>query len=107
MELLTRTAGGCRGGVCPKEDRTALARQPAEREAVPGVEAPLWSGTTATIDEAEYLAFPRLAALAEVGWTDRARRDWEGFQPRLAAQGPHETAPGVNVHRDAAIPWTR
>ncbi|MEZ5291440.1 MAG: beta-N-acetylhexosaminidase [Vicinamibacterales bacterium] len=85
-------------------DPVATAGVPAQ--AVLGVEAPLWSETIATIDEAEHLAFPRLAALAEVGWSDAARRGWEEFRLRLAAQGPRLAALGVNFHRDAGVPWT-
>ena len=32
---------------------------------------------------AEYQVFPRLAALAEVGWSSREKRDYEDFHRRL------------------------
>src|SRR4051812_27306705 len=51
-----------------------------------GVEAPLWSETTATRADVDQLVFPRLPAVAEVGWS--ARRDWEDFRARLGAHGP-------------------
>ena len=77
----------------------------ASPEKILGVEAPLWSETTANIRDAEYLAFPRLAAVAEVGWSPMARRDWEGFRIRLGAQGPRWTALGLNFYRAPEIPW--
>ena len=51
-----------------------------------GVEAALWSETTETRDDVDYLVFPRLPAVAEVGWS--ASRDWERFRARLGAHGP-------------------
>ncbi|HXH07519.1 MAG TPA: beta-N-acetylhexosaminidase, partial [Vicinamibacterales bacterium] len=80
----------------------ALVPPPA---AVAGVEAPLWTETVANLRDAEFLAFPRLAAVAEVGWADPARRDWEDFRRRLAAQAPRWTALGVNFYRSPQIPW--
>ena len=39
--------------------------------AILGVEAPIWSETLATMDDLEYMAFPRLAGVAEVAWSPR------------------------------------
>jgi hexosaminidase len=55
--------------------------------------------------DAEYLAFPRLAAVAEVGWSSAAARQWESFRLRLAAQGPRLAALGVNYYRSPQVPW--
>jgi hexosaminidase len=68
-----------------------------------GVEAALWSETTETRDDVDYLVFPRLPAVAEVGWS--ASRDWERFRARLAAHGPLLEQRGVNFHRSAQIAW--
>ena len=48
-----------------------------------GVEAPLWSETTATIQDVEYLAFPRLASIAEIAWSPAGARDAHDFTQRL------------------------
>ena len=72
-----------------------------------GVEAPLWSETIATMRDVEFLALPRLAAIAEVGWSPQARRDWDGFRVRVGAQAPRWTALGVNFYRAPEIPWAR
>lgn len=74
-------------------------------DAVAGVEAPLWSETLGTLDDVEYMAFPRLAGVAEIGWSDPATRDWEGYRLRLGAQAPRWTALGVNFYRAPEIPW--
>jgi hexosaminidase len=77
---------------------------PAPASALLGVEAPIWSETVATIRDVEFLAFPRLLAIAEVGWS-RGERDWNGFRERLGAHGPRLTALGVNFYRSPAVPW--
>jgi len=54
-----------------------------------GVEAPLWTETVRSIADAEYLAFPRLAAVAEIAWSPRdARQPFAEFVRRL---GPLRT----------------
>jgi hexosaminidase len=71
--------------------------------AVLGVEAALWTETVVTMADLEYLAFPRLAALAEVAWSGPG--EWESFRRRLAAQGPGWVRRGVNFHRTPEIDW--
>jgi hexosaminidase len=78
---------------------------PAAASAVLGVEAPIWSETVATIQDVEFLAFPRLLGIAEVGWSPGEKRDWSAFRERLGAHGPRLTALGVNFHRSPAVPW--
>lgn len=75
-----------------------------ERDIV-GVEAPLWSETLSNITAAEYMAMPRLPAIAEVGWTPQASRDWQSFRSRLAAQAPRWHYLGINYYRSPQIPW--
>ncbi|GAB2868497.1 beta-N-acetylhexosaminidase [Actinoallomurus bryophytorum] len=70
-----------------------------------GVEAPLWSETLVTSDDIEYMAFPRLPAIAEIGWSPQAARAWSDFRLRLAAQGPRWTAAGVHFYRSPQVPW--
>ena len=73
--------------------------------AILGVEAPLWTETVANIRDAEFLAFPRLAALAEVAWSRTERRTWDDFKVRLGGQAPRWTALGINFYRSPEIPW--
>ena len=82
---------------------THLAGVPAT--AVLGVEAPLWSETLRDLDDIEYMAFPRLAAIAELGWSPT--RDWESFRTRIGAYGPRWTLRGVDYHRSPQIDWAR
>ncbi len=73
--------------------------------AVLGVEAPLWSETLRDLDDIEVMAFPRLAAIAELGWSSAATHNWASFRERLAAYGPQWTARGVGFHRSPQIDW--
>jgi hexosaminidase len=72
-----------------------------------GIEAPMWSETLTTIREVEWLAFPRLAEVAEVAWSPADRRVWEEFKGRLGAQAPRWTALGVNFYRSPQVNWER
>ena len=70
-----------------------------------GVEAPIWSETLSTMRDVEYLAFPRLAAVAELAWTPQGQRRWDTFKVRLGAQAPRWTALGINFFRAPGIDW--
>jgi hexosaminidase len=72
-----------------------------------GVEAPLWAETLVKLEDYEFMAFPRLVALAEVGWSPRAARNWDTFRLRLGTQGPRLSALGVNYYRSPQVPWVR
>jgi hexosaminidase len=74
--------------------------------AVLGVEAPLWSETLRTLDDIEFMAFPRLPAIAELGWSPTATHDWTSFRARLGAYGPRWTLQGVNFYRSPQVPWS-
>jgi hexosaminidase len=76
--------------------------------AILGIEAPLWSETTRTLDDVEQLVFPRAAAQAEIGWSPRsgALRGWESFRRRLGGLAPLWKAEGIHYHPAADIPWS-
>ena len=59
----------------------------AERlERVRGVEAAQWAELLNEPERfAEYQGYPRLCALAEVGWTQPGQRDWNDFYRRLTS----------------------
>jgi hexosaminidase len=74
-----------------------------------GVEAPLWSETIRTLDDIETMAFPRIAAAAEAGWspaTDASElRTWDSFRERLGSLGPLWTSLGIGFHPSDEIDW--
>jgi hexosaminidase len=93
------------------EVRTAYGWDPATRvtgldpAAVLGVEAPLWSETLRDLDDIEFMAFPRLPAIAELGWSPAASHDWTSFASRLGAYGPRWTARGVDFYPSPQLVW--
>jgi hexosaminidase len=74
-----------------------------------GIEAPLWTETITSIDDAEFMAFPRLGALAEIGWSpppeEGAHRDFGEFGPRLVTFLERFEQLGVDFHRSGDLPW--
>ena len=74
-------------------------------DAIAGVEAPLWSETLGTLEDFEYMAFPRLAGVAELGWTSASLRDWAEYRMRLGAQSARWMVLGINFRRSPLIPW--
>ncbi len=81
----------------------------AEEEGVPessvlGPEAPLWSETLEDINDIEFMAFPRMAGIAELGWSAQGR-SWDEYKERLGAHGPRWDEMSVNYYRDPAVPW--
>ncbi len=74
-------------------------------QSVLGVESALWTETVTSIDDIEYLAFPRLAAIAEIGWSPASTHDWATFRVRLGGQGPRLVALGVDFARTDDVPW--
>ncbi|MDO8501453.1 MAG: beta-N-acetylhexosaminidase [Gemmatimonadaceae bacterium] len=85
--------------------RTAYDWNPATfipgvpESAVLGVEAPLWSETLVKSEDFEFMAFPRLIAVAEVGWTQAGLIEWDGFRRRLEMQTGRLNALGINTPR--------
>jgi hexosaminidase len=73
----------------------------AEAAHIMGAQANLWTEYVLTSKHAEYMTFPRIAALAEIGWTSKENRDWTGFTGRMEKQfGRYERA-GINYSRSA------
>ncbi len=74
-------------GIVPLEQ--AYSWDPSEtlagidESAILGVEAPLWTETARTIADVETLAFPRIYAASEIGWSARELRDWDDFVSRV------------------------
>jgi len=79
----------------------------ASESAVLGVEAPLWSETLQTIADVEYMAFPRLSGIAEIGWSPADGRNWDEYKLRLGAHGSRLKAMGVNFYRTPEVPWDK
>ena len=57
---------------------------------VAGVEAPLWTETIVTSADIDYMAFPRLPAIAELGWSP-----WSTPGPSRSSPGWSPPPPGT------------
>ena len=55
----------------------------------------MWTEFCNKPEDVDYLVFPRLAALAEVAWTQPAHKDWTSFLKGLDAYNEHLTAKGI------------
>ena len=66
-----------------------------EREYILGVQGNLWTEFIAELDHAEYMLLPRLAAVAEVGWS-YDRKDYPDFYRRMASLRKQYDANGYN-----------
>jgi hexosaminidase len=75
------------------------------RDNILGIEAPLWTETIVTMDDIEYMVFPRLPGYAEIGWSPAGARKWEDYRKRLAAHGPRLKAIGVDYYPSKKVDW--
>lgn len=73
--------------------------------AVAGVEAALWTETIRTRDEVLTMLLPRLAAVAEVAWSEPGRRSWPDFAARVAALAPTWDEAGLPWYRSPQVDW--
>ncbi|MDQ3950669.1 MAG: beta-N-acetylhexosaminidase [Gemmatimonadota bacterium] len=76
------------GGFLPLDSVYSFEPIPAELEPqyskhVLGAQGQLWTEYMPTSQQVEYMAFPRMTALAEVVWTPKERKDRAAFRRRL------------------------
>ena len=84
-----------------------------KRRHILGLEAPMWMDRwrnwaqyrprTGTLARVDHQVFPRLIALAEVGWSPKESREWDDFRRRLKAHGERLGKMGVRYYRDPAV----
>ena len=61
-----------------------------------GVQANFWTEWVEEASIVQYLMFPRLAAVAEAGWTPQEKRKYEYFLQRLQAESEYYRLKGLN-----------
>lgn len=76
--------------------------EPVQKEWTPevssllmGVQACMWTEFCNKPEEVDYLIFPRLAALAEVAWTQSKRKDWKKYLVAMDKYNEHLTEKGI------------
>ncbi|GHB88564.1 beta-N-acetylhexosaminidase [Persicitalea jodogahamensis] len=77
------------------------------RKDILGVEAPIWTETIADMDALEYMAFPRLPGLAEIGWSPKSARDWTQYRDRLGKHGKRMEAMGIGYYPSKQVVWEK
>lgn len=87
-------------------DPAALLDIPAD--AIAGIEAPLWTETVRSLPDAELLMYPRIAAVAELAWsqTSTDERSWDEFRTRLGRLSPLWQSERIRFHPVEEIPWS-
>ena len=66
-----------------------------------GAQANLWTEYVPTFKHAEYMTFPRIAALAEVLWSPREVRNWDDFSRRIQLLMKRYDLIGINYSKSA------
>lgn len=88
-------------------DPLPAALTPEERRHLLGVQVNLWTEHVRTTAYADRMLWPRAAALAELGWTPAAKRDWAGFSARLPAEFARYRALGLGYDMTPLEPLAR
>ena len=70
-----------------------------KRQHILGLQANMWTEHTRTFERLQHNVFPRLAAVAETGWSPREQKDYASFLQRLPAQ--------LQRYRDAGIGYAQ
>ncbi len=96
------------GGYVPLSKVYAFEPVPAELTAeeagrVLGGQVNLWTEYVGEGRHAEYMALPRLAALAEAVWSPKETRDWAGFAARVKGLFARYDEAGLNAARSAFL----
>jgi N-acetyl-beta-hexosaminidase len=73
-----------------------------QRHHILGVQANIWTEHIRTEQRVEYMAFPRAAALAEVGWSAAGSLDWKRFLARLPDQMGRYDMLGIHAFKATA-----
>lgn len=75
----------------------------AEAKHILGLQGNLWAEYIKTFDHMEYMAFPRGCAVAEIGWTPQADRNFDDFTQRMQGHYPRLDALCVNYRHPTPI----
>ncbi len=76
------------GGFLPLEkvysyNPAFVAENSAQEKQILGTQGQIWGEYVKDVNKAQYMAFPRVSALAEVAWTPQANRNYQDFLRRL------------------------
>jgi len=78
---------------------------PDKAKHVLGAQGQLWAEYITSPKRLEYMAWPRLAALSEVVWSQKEAKDFKGFESRLKTHLRRLNAIGVNYRPLTGPAW--
>jgi hexosaminidase len=92
------------GGYLPLEDVYSFDPQFAElssdeQKHILGLQGNVWSEYLNTPRQMEYMAYPRMFAISEIGWTPAPKKDFEDFLARLKVQSLRYDKIGINYFK--------
>ena len=68
-----------------------------------GIQANLWTEYITTLGDMEYMLYPRVAALAEEGWSKKEHKDYTRFCSRLTKLTQHYDVLGIDYCKEEAL----
>ena len=71
-----------------------------ESKYILGVQANVWTEYMPTFKQVEYMAFPRISALAEIAWTNNNLKNFKEFKSRLSKQYKRFDAMNINYFKN-------
>ena len=74
----------------------------SEAKHILGAQANLWTEYIPTTQQAEYMIFPRIAALSEVVWTNKKEKNWNDFERRIVIQEQRYKFENVNYSNSSS-----
>ena len=77
---------------------------PEQEKNILGVQGSCWSEYMTTLAKWQYMVFPRMFAIAELGWTQPDRKDFTDFKRRLDRHKPFLDALKINYRTDSGEP---
>jgi hexosaminidase len=92
------------GGYLPLENVYSFDPQFAElsteeQKHILGVQGNVWSEYLNTPQYMEYMAYPRMFAISETGWTPATKKDFEDFLARFSVQRARYDKIGINYFK--------
>ena len=71
-----------------------------EQKSIIGFGCQMWSEWIPTVERMEFQIYPRIAAYAEVGWTEKSRKDYGSFKKRMGDQLARWDILGIHYAKD-------
>src|SRR5690606_11091200 len=72
---------------------------------IQGIQGNVWAEYIHSPEKAEYMTFPRAAAIAELGWSQPQNKNWESFKHRLEKQYKRYANAGIDYSKSAYDVW--